>query len=108
MNTDHDVPEVIDKLQALGSAGQIAQFLEDQGITGRVKEAESCPVANYIARQTGCADALVDHLFITYGCDTASNVNQISWVEIAGTPVGEFVADFDHGLFPKLNEDDSP
>jgi hypothetical protein len=105
VNPDHDVPEVIDKLQALGSAAQIADFFAAEGITGQLKEAERCPVANYIARETGCADTLVDHLFVTYGSDTAKTVNQISWVEIGGTPVGEFVADFDHGRYPKLTED---
>jgi hypothetical protein len=99
---NNDVPDVVAKLQALGSPGQIADFFRGEGITGRVKASESCPVANYIHRETGCYDASVDHYTIAYDHDRASTLDEIGLVSIYNTPVGNFVAGFDIGLFPDL------
>lgn len=48
------VPEVVDKLVALGSGEAIALFLESEGITGLPGRPMWCPIANYIRRETGC------------------------------------------------------
>jgi hypothetical protein len=101
---NNDVPDVVAKLQALGSVRQIVDFFRAEGITGCAKASERCPVANYIRRETGCEDASVDHYSIAYDCDRASTLDEIGWVSIYDTPVGNFVAGFDLGLFPELEE----
>jgi hypothetical protein len=106
MDMNPDVPDVIAKLQALGSPRQIAAFFESEGVTGYVKSAYACPVANYLVRETGCPDAIVDHYTVAYSPDPAER-DEVNLVSIYGTPVGDFVAGFDLGLFSQLREDGS-
>jgi hypothetical protein len=45
--------EAVEKLAALGSPQQIADFFQAEGIHGLVGHAHSCPVARYVQQVTG-------------------------------------------------------
>lgn len=47
------VPEALEKLLAEGDANQIAQYLEQEGITGRRSQANHCVLAEYLLARTG-------------------------------------------------------
>lgn len=87
-------PEVVlEKLGALGSSRAIAKFLEEEGVSGKLKGATSCPIANYVRRETGVSIAVSAELWA--GHPDAERRPVPRWV-------GEFVARFDDGAFPAL------
>jgi hypothetical protein len=94
MNAYPTVAEVIDKLQALGSANQIAQFLSGEGITGVRTLLNSCPIANYLKRETGAEKVRVNGFW-------AENEERLTMYR-DGTPIPAFIARFDAGLYPEL------
>lgn len=101
------VIEVLEKLGALGSADHIALFLEEEGIKGHLTNSESCPITNYIERET---DAVVTtgrySMSIEFGCES------VDFVEKGGDfgllpqyeAVSYFVRNFDEEEYPNLIE----
>ena len=59
MNDKPTVAEVVTKLQAQGSADQIALFLESEQITGWPGFGGTCAIAEYVKRATGLPHAVV-------------------------------------------------
>lgn len=99
------VAEVVDKLAALGSGQQIAQFFEERGIVGSMGWSDTCPVANYIRRETG--------RWVQAGIFTVSSPGVFAVEEGAFTldvkdqvalpePIMDFIVDFDRGKYPRL------
>lgn len=48
-----DVQVLVDKLNGLESADEVAAFLQEQGVIGVPMAAEFCPVSNWIRRESG-------------------------------------------------------
>jgi hypothetical protein len=92
------VPEVVDKLQALGSPRQIADFFASEGVLGWPGMRTACPLANYLRRETDVAIA-VGTTYITV---------VMSWppdrIDTTETPIQDFVMGFDFGQYPELIE----
>jgi hypothetical protein len=87
--------DVVDKLQTLGSADQIAAFFAQEGVTGSVRRVRSCPVAAYVKRETGLVEVLATRGFV------------VDWhtqdgVPCRDTPVSDFIARFDDGAYDEL------
>jgi hypothetical protein len=98
MGVDPNV--VMDKLVGLCSPDAIAEYLLDEGIVGKRGFGDSCPVANYIRRETGLVT------FVSLG-EWGVEPETIHF----GTPnrempyvVGRFVNNFDNGMYPDLIE----
>jgi hypothetical protein len=92
------VDDVLAKLRALGSARQIADFLHQSGVKGRIGRAGGCPIAVYVAQQTGGEQqVVVTACFISVGkAMSSANVNG---------PIHDFVRGFDAGLYPERVEE---
>lgn len=102
MNVGRDVPEVVDKLQVLGSAERIADFFAAEGVTGVRGRVFACPIATYLHRETRRRRmASVTCHWVHAEGDEDSNIR------IWDTPVGEFVANFDAGDYPQLEKEGS-
>lgn len=89
------VRAVIWELSYVGDKHDIAHYLHDRGVRGYRMSASFCPVARYVAEMTG-------YLITT---------SRIGWsvMNFPGTypvppNIGNFIADFDRGLFPELEE----
>jgi hypothetical protein len=89
------VLEVVNKLRALGSARQIADFLGGAGITGVKGVPGACPLAVYIEKQTGVR--------VSVGEDFMFIGNVMASANVYG-PLHDFVREFDKGSFPELVE----
>lgn len=108
MTTTDLVNRVEARVRQLGSMGtpaEIASVLHSQGITGKRRDGETCPVARYI--QHG-EDGAIIHV----GPYRVSVYDRKvpGWVDLAGqfmlpVPVTNFISDFDDGRFPNLIEE---
>lgn len=91
-------PQVaLDKLGALGDARDIALFLQAEGITG-THLATSCPVANYVWRETGVSISVCSNFWAR---DEAGRTYDQETVPPA---VGKFIRSYDLLGFPELDE----
>lgn len=93
----HSAEELLDKLATLGSADQIASFLEEQKIVGVPCRASGCAIANYLTRETGLMASVGEsggRLF------EPGVKEQIQWD--CNGPIGEFIRAFDNGQYPNL------
>lgn len=112
-----DIADVIGKLEALGSSRQIADFLEEQGVKATMKHANSCAIARYVEGQVGVG-VRVGHrstqlkhpresTTVTEGETTWHyDYQQAEYLE--GSPITDFVADFDAGKYPALVDENYP
>lgn len=91
--------EVINKLQTLGSAKQVAQFFEANRIKGRQNASSYCPVANYVRQQTGAGAVAVNCLSVA-AMSFAGNGGFV--LMEASSPVSRFIQTFDQGMYPQL------
>jgi hypothetical protein len=46
--------EALRPLSSMGTATEIAKFLEEECITGFPEDCDSCPIANYLKKELGC------------------------------------------------------
>lgn len=89
------VSDALDKLAAVGSTRQIADFLEAEGLTGSVLRNRFCVVHSYLADK---ADAS-----ITVGLHGVGIAAYGRKVRIAAPlSIADFIEAFDRGEFPKL------
>lgn len=104
------VIEVLEKLGALGSADHIALFLEEQGIRGHLTNSESCPITNYIERET-TADASTGRYSVVVGLQRGLGCTERIDFTDDDTyylpqyeAISHFVAAFDNEKYPNLIE----
>ena len=91
------IGDCIDKLQALGSSQQIADFFEQEGIRGTRKNSFKCAAAVYLKRETGLDRMCVSaHWAAQYGEPDTTVL--IHWY----SPLEQFIREFDRGQHPKL------
>lgn len=106
--------EVLDKLGALGSADQVADFLRQRRIRGKRAEMDSCPVARYAWRVLGIKawinpfDALAainGELPVTGGSAGVGeyDCHQADEVKLPEA-VNDFAVAFDAGKYEDLSE----
>jgi hypothetical protein len=93
------IPELLDKLATEGNAEQIAVFFEEQKIQGFRRKHTSCPVAQYLHRETQTLGARVGKTFVDW--PTAQQYNDSDHCELPA-PVQDFVNNFDGGCYPTL------
>lgn len=101
------VPEVLDKLAALGSARQIADFLLEQEMKAYPVRVNACAVAVYLQKETGMQVTVHPGHFL--------DETMIGQVNIPGqrTPVNlpkavqKFACEFDRWTYPDLIADDA-
>lgn len=96
------VREATDKLAALGGADQIALFFEQEGITGFLQEANRCPVALYLERETN-APVIVCHTHIETlrSCVLFQRPVDGRWMpQYLG--IAQFIKRFDQRQYPAL------
>ncbi|MGH7485014.1 MAG: hypothetical protein ACREMY_05315, partial [bacterium] len=98
---------ILERLDALGSAMSIANFLSNEGIAGYKESAVLCPLAVYLTRETGKEWVV--------GTDTvrASLYNDSPYPVIRpdipiGVHVRQFIRLFDAGVYPDLVRDFAP
>jgi hypothetical protein len=108
------VAEVVEKLQAQGSARQIAEFLAQEQITGELNSGSSCPLANYLRRETHRnvivtgARVLVTELKEVQRAEAREGfavtvvISPMVVADTRGTPIHAFVRGFDEGDYPEL------
>lgn len=98
--------DALDKLAAQGTSHQVAQYLLDHAVIGRIGSPVACPLACYL-------DRLVDsdeHVIVgPMGAHVVRDVRVIDVDESFDLysvdlpePVAAFVAEFDDGLYPDL------
>jgi hypothetical protein len=91
---------LLEELAVLGSTrGQIAKFLQAQGVQGKIGISDQCPVANYLKRKHNKAS--VGSMVLTW--EAPSDLD-----ECVSTPasIKDFINAFDAGQYPELIEDD--
>lgn len=93
--------EILDRLGNLNPA-EIAHRLETEGVKGYVRDPNSCPIANYVARKVETSNVSAGPFYISV-FDLANRV-----FNSATTPhsVAEFMGLFDDGEYPNLIKDD--
>ncbi len=91
--------KVQEYLNSLGSTSEeVAKTLESQGIKGRKKSVERCPVINGIKKFCN------RHNLRAYGYSIVCIDVQVL-DPICPTPVSKFMMDFDEGKYPELVND---
>ena len=104
MNFGIAVSVLVDKLNTMENADEVALFLESQGIKGNRGMAVSCPISNWIMRESG-----VDDVTTLYDVMVWDSTNGFSvCLERHGLGYGpwEFVKNFDGGKYPHLMRDE--
>ena len=93
------LPDALNKLAALGSPQQIADFFLDEGILGTVGHANSCPVAHYVQQFSG-----LEATWISPSSDHIDGVAGISGTEAYLMPrvVNDFALAFDNEEYKDL------
>lgn len=93
-------PEVVDKLNALGSKDDIALFFKSENVTGVPCRVGWCILANYLGHQTGYA-TLMDYRPARLEWKAGSLLDSPETMSLTG-PLLAFVRAFDHGEYPEL------
>ena len=93
------IGDCIEKLQTLGSSGQIADFLIREQIRGTPGQSFNCAVAQYLKRETGLEKPSVS----TGWAHRHGHPGTIVPIEDY-SPLQRFIQDFDLGLYPELVE----
>ena len=91
--------EVLDKLGALGSARQIADYLAAQGVTGWPSLANRCPVSQWVLAESGLRISLSKSGWDLWAPDDL----MAERVGATPEPVGEFIVAFDNGAYRELD-----
>lgn len=78
---------------------KIAKLMRERGIKGYKSNAFTCPIAKYIAKETGCSDVSVSyeraHMY-HLGFETAAEFAELS------DAAKRFIRSFDQGRYPDL------
>lgn len=90
--------EVVQKLQDLQSPDRVAGFLDAAGVKGRRGGSTQCPIAKYVARETGLE-------YVSAG-PMGIGTDYRYWVYFSSPygPVQAFMENFDRNLYPELDE----
>lgn len=88
--------DVVGKLEAMGSADQIALELEAQGIRARMSDGNSCAISEYVKRNVETSYVFTSSSFVSALVDGRGDSKPLPRVARA------FVARFDRGDFPNL------
>lgn len=112
MNDKPTVAEVVSKLQAQGSADQIALFLESEQITGWPGFGGTCAIAEYVKKATGLPHAEVGGGTVQVcsshretrndGYTILEPINPERTSYDFASAVGAFIRRFDSRTYPKL------
>jgi hypothetical protein len=108
------VPEVLDKLNSLGSPDQIALFFQQEGIQAEPGRSETCAVAEYIRQETQVSKVIVTPTSVSMLVDkflpplaaTPWDTESFHFKDEVDYPtpptVQEFINKFDAGEYPQL------
>jgi hypothetical protein len=98
------IPELLDRLAALGSHKEIALYLAQRGISGTCSNAGLCPIAKYLQQETGRQDISVDEgeIFVWDDDRVYNTTYPVPRV------VRDFIAFFDARLHPELIDPELP
>lgn len=96
MDLQHDLTNMLGKLEALGSEQQIADYFTQENITGEHLHPFRCPVAQFLHRELSGADAFVAAMFVSFA------VGRVGRVVDTPPAVSAFVISFDEGDYPEL------
>ena len=100
-----DLTAVLSKLNT-NTPTEIAHFLKDNGIRGSIREAQSCPIANYLRKECAWIDQVIvapnhisaypaNGMYADPDRPTALNGHAFENIE-------NFIANFDQGAYPFL------
>ncbi|HEU4967264.1 MAG TPA: hypothetical protein VFT53_07405 [Candidatus Saccharimonadales bacterium] len=87
-----DLQVVVGKLNGMSADG-IAKLFNEEGITGSTFEAFSCPIANYVKRETGQVVGM---------CAGWIHAGDEKIFFTGKEPMVEFMRRFDRGVYPEL------
>lgn len=104
--------DALDKLAAQGTSHQVAEYLEQVQALGRIGSPVSCPLACYLDRHV----EFDEHVIVgPMGAHVVRDVRVIDVDESFDLysvdlpePVAAFVAEFDDGLYPDLEDPNMP
>ena len=97
--------DTLGKLEALGSADQIADFFRQERIRGTQKSPWACPVARYLNREVEAARIWVGPDLMNKGIaglDDGWNTVEIGERTNLPDHVNEFALKFDNGVYEDL------
>lgn len=96
--------ELLDKLAAEGSPGQIAERLEREGIVGQTRCGSRCVLAAYLQRETGLLISVGigqgGTLAVAASCGRTGDVEGFDYP--ADSVLRNFVYEFDNHQYPNL------
>lgn len=106
------VPQALEKLLAEGDANQIAQYLEQEGITGLQHSPDRCIIAEYLRDRTGLFAITVGTSWLKLSKGTQAN-GTVTWrgprcdrsyADVVELPeeLDRLAHSFDRGDFPSL------
>ena len=101
----NDHKKVLALLNDMGeTADDVAAFLKEKGITGFVRTAKQCPVANYLVNRGAEPDSVVGANGLYYGRDHYRN----AFVVQLPHGVRDFIAAFDNNQYQELAVPEPP
>lgn len=102
------LPELLDKLAALGSTAQIADFLRQEQIQGRPLSVRRCPVARYLQRELKQAVWVLPNTSPDPKYDPGGAGIDNGSSEVTPLPdlINTFANEFDECAYPDLIRDD--
>lgn len=95
-----DLKELMDDLDAKGSAEGIAEFFAAKGVVGEVNCCWQCAVANYLSNRTK-KTVMVGHTHVSAFHDNGQTRDEVSMLGAYGNILA-FISQFDSGSFPNL------
>lgn len=90
------LPEALDKLAALGDRHHIATYFVERDLKGACNSPNHCPVARYLAEETGVEFGVGEEAALLWEDDVAIKY------EMLPDPVRDFVRHFDAHQHPEL------
>lgn len=92
----------VDKLEALGSSQQIALYLESLGIKALPADAFNCAIAQAGEQQIDKFLSVTPSTICAFPTYADEPIEEVS---IIGSPIQDFVSEFDQGYYPELVAD---
>lgn len=97
--------DLVDQLNAFADAESVKEFLKLFGVKGYRQDEESCPISNWISKQTHCFVITTDTIKVFH--------SGLEWAEDpefdefeTSTVLKSFITNFDLGHYPELDFED--
>lgn len=101
--------EVMSELNALPDPDDVANFLRSKGVKGERGQQCTCPIAQYVIRETGATRAEVSSSYTTavfLDIESGTRIEQLDSVDHE-LSVEEFVEYFDNDGYPELDSEEN-